>query len=262
MDAIFVRNNLGEMVPVNTMVSLEEVNGPEIVNRYNLFNAITVNATPADGYSTGDAMKAIEEIATALPTNYSYEWTGMSLEEKKSGLQTAIIFILSIVFVFFLLAAQYESYWLPFAVLLSIPCGLLGVFVAINLAGIDNNIYVQVSIIMLIGLLAKNAILIVEFAAQKRAQGLSIFNAAVEAARLRIRPIIMTSFAFIAGLIPLMRTVGASAQGNKSVSIGAAGGMLFGVILGIFIIPTLYLIFQTLHEKTSRRFKKNLPVEA
>ncbi|AEL27097.1 efflux RND transporter permease subunit [Cyclobacterium marinum] len=262
MDAIFVRNNLGEMVPVNTMVSLEEVNGPEIVNRYNLFNSITINATPADGYSTGDAMNAIEEIAAELPTNYSYEWTGMSLEEKKSGLQTAIIFILSIVFVFFLLAAQYESYWLPFAVLLSIPCGLLGVFVAINLAGIDNNIYVQVSIIMLIGLLAKNAILIVEFAAQKRAQGLSIFNAAVEAARLRIRPIIMTSFAFIAGLIPLMRTVGASAQGNKSVSIGAAGGMLFGVILGIFIIPTLYLIFQTLHEKTSRRLSKNKPVEA
>ncbi|NHE59630.1 efflux RND transporter permease subunit [Cyclobacterium plantarum] len=262
LDAIFVRSKTGEMVPVNTIVSLEEVVGPEIVNRYNLFNSITVNATPADGYSTGDAMNAIEAVAAELPINYSYEWTGMSLEEKESGFQTAIIFILSIVFVFFLLAAQYESYLLPFAVLLSIPCGLLGVFVAINLAGIDNNIYVQVSIIMLIGLLAKNAILIVEFASQKRRQGMSIFNAAIEASRLRIRPIIMTSFAFIAGLIPLMRTVGASAQGNKSVSIGAAGGMLFGVILGIFIIPTLYLVFQYLHEKTARKSRENIPVEA
>lgn len=250
LDAIFVKNNQGEMVPVNTLVTLKEVRGPEIVNRYNLYNSITVNATPANGFSSGDAMAAVEEIASSsLPTNYSYEWTGMSLEEKESGLQTAIIFILSIVFVYFLLAAQYESYFLPFAVLLSVPCGLLGVFTAINLAGIDNNIYVQVSLIMLIGLLAKNAILIVEFATQKRKAGFSIFEAAVEASRLRIRPIIMTSFAFIAGLIPLMKTIGASAIGNKSVSVGAAGGMLFGVILGIFIIPVLYLLFQKIHER-------------
>jgi len=160
---------------------------------------------------------------------------------------------LSIIFVYFLLAAQYESYFLPLAVLLSVPCGILGVFVAINLFGINNNIYVQVGLVMLIGLLSKNAILIVEFAVQKRESGLSIYDAAVEAARLRLRPIIMTSLAFIAGLIPLTMTVGSSAQGNQSVSIGAAGGMLMGVILGIFIIPVLYIVFQGLHEKVNNR---------
>ncbi|WP_215222833.1 efflux RND transporter permease subunit [Echinicola shivajiensis] len=263
MDAIFVRNNKGEMVPVNTLITLKRVYGPEIVNRYNLFNSITINATPAEGYSSGDAMNAIEKLAeTELSTNYSYEWTGMSLEEKSSGVQTAVIFILSLVFVYFLLAAQYESYFLPFAVLLSLPCGLLGVFVAINLAGINNNIYVQVSLIMLIGLLAKNAILIVEFANQKRKEGYSIFEAAVEAARLRIRPIIMTSFAFIAGLIPLMWTEGASAIGNESVSVGAAGGMFAGMILGIFVIPSLYMIFQIVHEKVSGKVKQLEPATA
>jgi len=260
MDAIYVRNKSGEMVPVNTLISLKKVYGPEIVNRYNLFNSITINATPAKGYSSGDALAAIEELAEKeLPSNYSYEWTGMSLEEKSSGIQTAVIFILSLVFVYFLLAAQYESYFLPLAVLLSIPCGLLGVFLAINLAGIENNIYVQVSLIMLIGLLAKNAILIVEFAAQKRRAGYSIFHAAKEAAKLRIRPIIMTSFAFIAGLIPLMWTKGASAVGNESVSVGAAGGMFSGMILGIFIIPTLYMIFQVIHEKFRRKEKSLEP---
>ncbi|WP_186756438.1 efflux RND transporter permease subunit [Echinicola salinicaeni] len=263
MDAIFVRNNKGEMVPVNTLITLKRVYGPEIVNRYNLFNSITINATPAEGYSSGDAMDAIEKLAeTELSTNYSYEWTGMSLEEKSSGVQTAVIFILSLVFVYFLLAAQYESYFLPFAVLLSLPCGLLGVFIAINLAGINNNIYVQVSLIMLIGLLAKNAILIVEFANQKRKEGYSIFEAALEAARLRIRPIIMTSFAFIAGLIPLMWTEGASAVGNESVSVGAAGGMFAGMVLGIFIIPSLYMIFQIIHEKVSGKVKQLEPATA
>ncbi|HLT06182.1 MAG TPA: efflux RND transporter permease subunit [Cyclobacteriaceae bacterium] len=252
--SIFVKNDKGEMLPVNTLMTIERVYGPEIVNRYNLFNSLTINATPAAGRSTGDAMAAIEEVAAEkLPANYSYEWTGMSLEQSQSGGQTAMIFMLSIILVYFLLAAQYESYFLPLAVLLSIPCGILGVFVAINLFGINNNIYVQVGLVMLIGLLAKNAILIVEFAVQKRDAGLSIYDAAVEAARLRLRPIIMTSFAFIAGLIPLTMTVGSSAQGNQSVSIGAAGGMLMGVVLGIFIIPVLYILFQALHEKVSRR---------
>ncbi len=257
LDAIFVKNNKGEMVPVNTLVTLSEVRGPEIVNRYNLFNAIAINASPARGYSTGDVIKAIEEVAAeTLPVTYGFEWTGMSLEEKQSGSQTALIFLLSVIFVYFLLAAQYESYFLPMAILLSVPCGLLGVFTFINLLGISNNIYVQIGIIMLVGLLAKNAILIVEFAVQRRKQGLSIFDAAVEASRLRIRPIIMTSLAFIAGLIPLMRTVGASAQGNKSLSVGAAGGMLFGVILGIFIIPVLYVIFQKIHDQVNSKLVK------
>ena len=192
-----------------------------------------------------------------MPANYGYEWTGMSLEQSESGSQTALIFTLSIILVYFLLAAQYESYFLPLAVLLSVPCGLLGVFTVINLVGIDNNIYVQVGLIMLIGLLAKNAILIVEFAVQKRAAGRTIFDAAVEAAQLRLRPIIMTSLAFVAGLIPLMLTVGSSAQGNESLSIGAAGGMLMGVILGIFVIPVLYVLFQNLHEKVSGKLITN-----
>jgi len=252
LGSIFVKNDKGEMLPVNTLMTMERIYGPEIVNRYNLFNSLTINATPAQGFSTGDAMKAVEEVASQqLPANFGYEWTGMSLEEAESGTQTALIFLLSIIFVYFLLAAQYESYFLPLAVLLSVPCGLLGVFTAINIAGINNNIYVQVGLIMLIGLLAKNAILIVEFAVQNRRAGKSIFEAAVEAARLRLRPIVMTSLAFVAGLIPLMTTTGSSAMGNQSVSVGAAGGMLMGVILGIFIIPVLYMVFQNLHEKVS-----------
>jgi len=248
--SIFVRNNKGEMVPANTLIKLRRVMGPETVNRYNLFNAITINATPAPGFSTGDAMEAIEKVANEnLPANYSYEWTGMSLEERESGGQTILIFVLSILFVYFLLAIQYESYILPFAIIFSVPVGLVGVYAAVNLAGLENNIYVQVGLIMLIGLLAKNAILIVEFAVQRRKSGSSISDAAKEGSRLRLRPILMTSLAFVAGLIPLMWSVGPSAQGNHSISIGAAGGMLFGVTIGIFIIPVLYAVFQKLDEQ-------------
>lgn len=250
------------MVPVNTLVKLERVYGPEIVTRYNLFNSISINVTPNKGYSSGDVIATIERVAKEkLPANYSYEWTAMSLEEKKSGSETALIFILSIVLIYFILAAQYESFWLPLPVLLSVPCGLIGVFIAINLAGINNNIYVQVGIIMLIGLLAKNAILIVEFAQQKRKEGLDLVMAITEASRQRIRPIIMTSFAFVAGLIPLMFTVGSSAQGNRSVSIAAAGGMLFGVILGVFLVPVLLWFFQTLHEKFTLTTKEDDVIE-
>lgn len=252
--SIFVRNEDGNMVPANTLIKLKKVFGPETVNRYNLFNAIAINATPAAGFSTGDAMKAIEKVAEKnLTANYGYEWTGMSLEERQSGGQTTLIFTLSILFVYFLLAAQYESYILPFAILLSVPVGLVGVYTAVNLAGLQNNIYVQVGLIMLIGLLAKNAILIVEFAVQQRKNGLSVYDAAIEGSRLRLRPILMTSLAFVAGLVPLMWTVGPSAQGNHSISIGAAGGMLFGVTVGIFIIPVLYMVFQTLDEKVKSK---------
>jgi len=250
IDRVFVKNKDGESVPVNTLVKLTRVYGSETASRYNLFNSIEINAIPKPGYSSGDAIKAIEETAREqLPSGFGYEFTGQTREEISSGGQSAIVFILCLVFVYFLLSAQYESYILPFAVILSIPTGVLGAFIAIGLAGIENNIYVQVALIMLIGLLAKNAILIVEFAVQKRKAGLSLFDAAIEAARLRIRPIIMTSLAFVVGLFPMSIASGPSAQGNHSISIGAAGGMVSGVILGLFIIPVLFVIFQYLQER-------------
>jgi HAE1 family hydrophobic/amphiphilic exporter-1 len=254
LESIFVKNDQGQMVPVNSIITLKKMYGPEMMNRYNLFNSISINAMPKPGYSTGDAIKAVEKLAaTKLPAGYSFEWTGLSREETTSGNQMVMIFALAIVFVYFLLAAQYESYLLPLAVLLSIPTGILGVFLAIRMAGIENNIYVQVGLVMLIGLLAKNAILIVEFAVQRRHAGRSLLSAALEAAKLRLRPIIMTSLAFVAGLIPLMTVKGPSALGNHSISIGTAGGMLSGVIIGVFIIPVLFVIFQFLQEKVSRK---------
>lgn len=252
MNNIFVKNRNGEMVPVNSLVKLKSVNGSETASRYNLFNSIGVNAIAKPGYSSGAAIKAVQEVAeTKLPKGYTIEFSGLTNEEITSSGQSAVIFGLSLLFVFFLLAAQYESYILPLAVLLSIPTGIFGVFAAIGLTGIDNNIYVQVALIMLIGLLAKNAILIVEYAVQRRKAGKSLLASALEAAKLRLRPIIMTSFAFVVGLIPMMRATGPSALGNHSISIGAAGGMISGVVLGIFIIPVLFILFQYLHEKVS-----------
>lgn len=255
---VFVKNNLGQMVPANALVTLKRVYGPETVTRNNLFNAVTINGMPKPGYSSGDAIKAIQEVAASyLPRGYSYDWSGMTREEQGSGSQTSLIFILSIIFVYFLLAAQYESYILPFAVILSVPTGILGVFIFINLTGIDNNIYVQVGLIMLVGLLAKNAILIIEYAVQRRKQGMSIVDSAIEASILRLRPILMTSFAFIVGLLPLTMAKGGSALGNRSIGTGALGGMLTGVILGVFIIPVLFIIFQNLHEKISGKTAKH-----
>jgi len=250
LDGIYVKNDQQKMVPVTTLVQLRRVYGSETVNRTNLFNAVTINGTVKPGFSSGDAIKAIQEVAAQyLPRGYSYEWSGMTREEEGATSQTTLIFILSVVFVYFLLSAQYESYILPFAVLLSIPTGILGVFIFINLTGIENNIYVQVGLIMLIGLLAKNAILIVEYAVQRRRSGMELRAAALEAARLRLRPILMTSFAFIVGLLPLTWATGGSALGNRSIGTGAVGGMLTGVILGVFIVPVLFVIFQHLQEK-------------
>lgn len=247
---IHIKNNLGEMVPVNTLVAIERVFGPETVIRNNLFNAVTINGIPKPGYSSGDAIKAIEETAAAfLPRGYVHEWSGMTREENSAGTETALIFVLSILFVYFLLAAQYESYILPFAVILSVPTGILGVFAFINMFGIDNNIYVQVGLIMLVGLLAKNAILIVEYALQRRRAGRTLVSAALEASSIRLRPILMTSLAFIVGLLPLTWASGGSALGNRSIGTGALGGMLTGVVLGVFIIPVLFIIFQYFQEK-------------
>jgi HAE1 family hydrophobic/amphiphilic exporter-1 len=260
IDRVFVKNKLGEMVPISTLVTLKRVYGPETVSRYNLFNSIGINAIPKPGYSSGDAIRAVEEVAKqSLPVGYTYEFTGLTKEEISSGGQSAVIFGLCLLFVYFLLAAQYESYILPLAVVLSIPAGILGVFLSIGWAGIDNNIYVQVALVMLIGLLSKNAILIVEFAVQRRRAGKTLLSAALEAAKLRLRPIIMTSLAFIVGMIPMMRAEGPSAQGNHSISIAAAGGMVSGVILGLFIIPVLFIVFQAMQEAIRPKPAIHLP---
>ncbi|MBV8252424.1 MAG: efflux RND transporter permease subunit [Chitinophaga sp.] len=260
LNGVYVKNQSGQMVPINTVVSLKRVYGPETVTRNNLFNAVTINGQTKPGYSSGDAIKAVQEVAEKyLPRGYAYEWVGMSKEEISAGNQTTIIFVLCLIFVYFLLAAQYESYILPLAVVLSIPLGIFGVFVFINMFGIDNNIYVQVGLIMLMGLLSKNAILIVEYAVQRRRSGMGLVASAIRAATLRLRPILMTSFAFIAGLLPLMTATGSSALGNRSISTGAAGGMLTGVVLGVFVVPVLYVIFQYLQEKVGR--KKPVVVE-
>jgi hydrophobic/amphiphilic exporter-1 (mainly G- bacteria), HAE1 family len=247
---IYVKNNQNQMIPVNQLITLRKVYGPETVSHNNLYNSATINGVPKPGYSTGDAIKAIDETAAkVLPRGWGYEYTGITREEKAAGSQIIFIFVLSLVFIYFLLAAQYESYILPFAVVLSIPAGVFGVFVFLQIFGIDNNIYVQVSLIMLVGLLCKNAILITEYAVQRRHHGMSLVEAATEAARLRLRPILMTSFAFIAGLMPLMRAKGAAALGNRSIGTGAVGGMLTGVLLGVFIVPVLFVIFQYLQER-------------
>ncbi|MGI4727270.1 MAG: efflux RND transporter permease subunit [Janthinobacterium lividum] len=250
IDRVFVKNKTGEMVPVNTLVKLTRVYGSETASRYNLFNSIEINAIPKPGFSSGDAIRAIQETAKEeLPSGFDYQFSGQTREEISSGGQSAVVFMLCLVFVYFLLSAQYESYLLPLAVILSIPTGILGVFVALGLTGIENNIYVQVALIMLIGLLAKNAILIIEFAVQRRKAGFSLVTSAIEASRLRLRPIIMTSLAFIFGMFPMSIATGPSAQGNHSISFAAAGGMVSGVILGLFIIPVLFVIFQGLQER-------------
>ena len=252
---IFVRNDKNEMVPVKSMVKFQKVYGPESVDRYNLYNSVNITAVALPGFSNGEVMANLEKVLDKLPSDYSYEWTGLSLEEKAGGNQTVAIFGLCLLFVFFLLAAQYESYLLPLAVLLSIPTGVLGAFAGIKSVGLDNNVYVQIGLIMLVGLLAKNAILIVEFALQRRLSGLSITEAAIEGARSRLRPIIMTSLAFIVGMIPLMFAQGGTAVGNKSISVSAAIGMLSGVVLGVFVIPLLFILFQYLQEKISGKKK-------
>ena len=250
LNGIFVKNNLGQMVPINTLISLKQVTGAEVVDRFNLFNSSNLTVMAAQGYSTGQAMAAIEEVSKqVLPPGYTYDYKGMSREEAGSSSQSVMIFGLCIVFVFFLLSAQYESYILPLAVLIAIPVGLSGVFVGITFAELSNNIYVQIALVMLIGLLAKNGILIVEFAIQRRRAGKSLIASAVEGAKARLRPILMTSLAFITGLLPLIFVVGPSAMGNHSIGFAAISGMLFGTILGIFVVPVLFVVFQALHER-------------
>ncbi|ANT65434.1 MULTISPECIES: efflux RND transporter permease subunit [Prosthecochloris] len=249
---VFVKNDTGEMVPMNSLVSLKRVYGPQTVDHFNLFNSLTVNANVAQGFSTGQAIDAVREVAaTALPPGYSYDWDGVSREEVESGGQSVYIFILSLVFVYLLLSAQYESYLLPLAVIMSIPAGVLGVFFGVMAAGLENNIYVQIAMIMLIGLLGKNAILIVEYAIQRRRAGMGLVESAIEGSKARFRPILMTSLAFTAGLLPLLKATGPSAIGNHSIGAAAVGGMVSGTVLGVLIIPVLYVVFQSLQERIS-----------
>lgn len=250
LNGVFVKNRQNEMVPISTLITLKATTGAEVVDRFNLFNSSNLTVMPNWGYSTGQAMAAVEEVSQQiLPSGYTYDYKGLSREESKSGAQSVLIFALCIIFVYFLLSAQYESYILPLAVLIAIPVGLSGVFLGITFAGISNNIYVQIAMVMLIGLLAKNGILIVEFAIQRRRAGKSLTASAIEGAKARLRPILMTSLAFITGLIPLIFVVGPSALGNHSIGYAAIFGMLFGTVLGIFITPVLFVVFQYLHEK-------------
>lgn len=252
INKIYVRTIKGNMAPIAEFVTLKKTYGPEFIQRFNLFTSSTITGIPNVGYSSGDAIKAIEETAAQkLDRGYSYEFSGLTREELSSGSQTVLIFSLCLLFIYFLLSAQYKSYILPFSVLLSLPIGLAGAFAFAQLFGIDNNIFLQISLIMLIGLLAKNAILIVEFALLHRLSGRTLVQSAIYGAKSRLRPILMTSFAFIFGLIPLMLATGAGALSNKSIGTAAVGGMLIGTVFGVFVIPILFIVFQGLQEKIS-----------
>ena len=261
---IKIINNKGEMAPISQFFTMKKVYGPDVINRFNMYTAMTVMVSPAAGYTSGEALTAIAEVAETLPPGFGYELGGLAREEAEtSGSTTAIIFLLCFVFVYLLLAAQYESYILPLAVLLSIPFGLMGSFIFVNImsaigsfsilqmimGSMSNDIYMQIALIMLMGLLAKNAILIVEFALDRRKQGMSLTKAAILGAAARLRPILMTSLAMIVGLLPLMFAFGVGAHGNRTLGTAAVGGMLVGMILQIFFVPLLFVVFQHLQEK-------------
>lgn len=255
---LYIKNSRGEMVPYSVFMSLERVYGPEQITRYNMFNAIMINGDAARGHSSGETIAAAEEIAKTLPRGFAVEFSGITREEILSGNQAVFIFAIVLVFVYLLLSAQYESFVLPLSVLLALPAGIFGAFFALKMLGLESNIYAQVALVMLVGLLGKNAILIVEFALLKRKEGLSIKDAMIEGAAARLRPILMTSFAFNAGLMPLVMASGPGELGNRSIGTSAAGGMLIGTLFGVVLIPGLYYIFAHLDE----RFRKPTPPTA
>jgi hydrophobic/amphiphilic exporter-1 (mainly G- bacteria), HAE1 family len=257
-----VENEEGESVPYSSFITIEKVSGPEQLTRYNMFTSAMINGENAPGYSSGDAIRAIQEVAKEkLPRGFDIDWAGISRDEVLAGNEAIYIFIICLLFVYFLLSAQYESFLLPLPVILSLPTGVFGAFFLLMILGLENNIYAQVAMIMLIGLLGKNAILIVEFASMRHRDGKTPVQAAIEGAKVRLRPILMTSFAFIAGLLPLMFASGAGAIGNRTIGTAAAGGMLFGTIFGVIIIPGLYVIFATIAEKynTQHHLNEELP---
>src|SRR4028118_2257128 len=258
---LHVKNDRGEMVPYSTFVKLQRVFGPEQITRYNMYTSAMITGDAREGFSSSEAIKAVEATAKeTLPKGYSIEWSGITREQILSGNQAVFIFIICLVFVYLLLAAQYESFLLPMPVILSLPTGIFGAFITLKLAGLENNIYAQVALVMLIGLLGKNAILIVEFAELRRKEGLPVTLAAKQGAVSRLRPILMTSFAFVAGLIPLCIASGAGALGNRSIGTAAAGGMLFGTILGVVLIPGLYAIFASIGQKKKVKTQRSASV--
>lgn len=250
---LYAKNKEGNMVPYSNFLTMERIFGPNQITRYNMFTSALITGEAASGVSSGEAIEAVEQIAMeVLPRGYDVEWSGVSREEKESGGQTLLIFGICLLFVYLLLAAQYESLLLPFPVILSLPAGVFGSYLFLQIIGLENNIYAQVALVMLIGLLGKNAILIIEMANQYRRQGMGIIESAVKGSSSRLRPILMTSFAFICGLIPLILASGAGALGNRSIGTAAAGGMLIGTIAGIFLVPGLYVIFETLATRLKR----------
>ncbi len=247
---IFVRNNNGEMSPISQYLTLTRVYGPQSISRFNLFTAISVNGQPAQGYSSGEAIQAIREVAAeVLPAGYGFEFGGMSREEASSGASTVIIFVICIVFIYLILCALYESVFMPIVILLSVPFGLAGSFLFAKMFGLENNIYLQIGLLMLIGLLSKTAILLTEYASERRRHGMSIVLAAMSAAKVRLRPILMTSLTMIFGMLPLMFSTGVGANGNISIGVGTVGGMLIGTLALLFIVPVLFIIFRWIEEK-------------
>lgn len=252
-----VKNDKDEMVPLSAFIGIEKVSGVDQITRYNMYPSAELNGEAAVGYSSGSAIKAIQEVATTkLPKGYDIDWAGITRDEVQAGNEAVYVFLICLLFVFLVLAAQYESFLLPLPVILSLPTGIFGAFLLLMMMGLENNIYAQVAMIMLIGLLGKNAILIVEFASMKHREGKTPLQAAIEGATVRLRPVLMTSFAFIAGLIPLLFASGAGAVGNKTIGAAAAGGMLFGTILGLIITPGLYVVFATLAERLLKKGTK------
>lgn len=250
LNNMFIRTSSGEMAPISQFITLTKVYGTETLSRFNLYSSIQVNGLPADGYSTGEAIAAIEEVAKeTLPVGYGYEFGGITREEAGSSNNTIIIFGICIIFVYLILCALYESFFVPLAVMLSVPFGLMGSFLFAKMWGLENNIYMQTGLIMLIGLLAKTAILLTEYASTRRHQGMTIAQAAVSAAGVRLRPILMTALTMIIGLFPLVVASGAGANGNISLGVGTVGGMLIGTLALLFVVPTLFIVFQTLQER-------------
>ncbi|RYY20856.1 MAG: hydrophobe/amphiphile efflux-1 family RND transporter, partial [Sphingobacteriaceae bacterium] len=247
---LYVKNDRDEMVPFSAFMRMDKVYGLSEITRHNMYNASEISGASAPGYSSGEAINVINEVAEkTLPRGFGIDWAGISKDEVGRGNEAIYIFLICLGFVYLILAAQYESFILPLAVIFSLPAGIFGSFLMLKICGLENNIYAQVALVMLIGLLGKNAVLIVEFGVQKHRSGVPILQAAMEGAVVRFRPILMTSFAFIAGLIPLVLASGPGKIGNRTIGSAAAGGMLFGTIFGVLIIPGLYYVFGKISEK-------------